>query len=75
MQKFSVQSLPGHPVVARGDAVPVNDSNAAETGNRGGMQPANDQVALLPMSDGDGISITSGPPDPPPDPDPDKKQK
>jgi hypothetical protein len=54
--------------------MPANESNAAETWRRGTLEVANDQVDILPMSDGDGgNSTTSGPPDPPPDPDPDLK--
>ena len=74
MRKYSVQSLPVRPGVARDDLMPANESNAAETWRRGFIEVANDEIDILPMSDGDGgNSPTSGPPDPPPDPDPDLK--
>jgi hypothetical protein len=74
MRKFSVQSLPVRPGVTREDLLPASDPNTAETWRLGLMEPVNDQVEIVPTSDGDGgASTTSGPPDPPPDPDPDKK--
>ena len=74
MRKYSVQSLSIRPGVARDDLMPANEQDAGETWRQGILEVANDQIEILPMSDGDGgNSTTSGPPDPPPDPDPDLK--
>jgi hypothetical protein len=74
MRKYSVLSLPARPGVERDDLMPANQPNAGKTWRRGSIEVANDQMDILPMSDGDGgNSPTSGPPDPPPDPDPDLK--